>query len=201
MQTRFLRAISLASLMIFLGSLPGGAVAEQQSQTSEPAQELTPPRQIEMYLDGFHNYRTESKLPKDKQSQIRVAHYCSHFSDDLIQCVLYDGNTKHARLIGMEYVIPDKVYQSLPASEKKYWHPHNGEVDSGMLVMPGLSEEKQKQILSFVGTTHGKTWHAWNPTKDRLPFGEAKLMWPVEPDQMKADTKKMLEARKANPAF
>ncbi|MDB5098268.1 MAG: hypothetical protein JWM80_2689 [Cyanobacteria bacterium RYN_339] len=167
---------------------------------AEP-QDLTPVRQIEMYLDGFHNYKREVGLPPAKQSQLRVAHYCSHYSPELIQCVLYDGNGKGARLIGVEYVVPEAVYRGLPAAERKYWHPHDGEVDSGMLVLPGLPADQQKAVLATVRKTWGKTWHVWDYRQDKLPFGEPRLMWPVAPGQQSETTRKAMQERARNPAF
>jgi len=175
------------------------AMAEPGSPEAkaEPTQELVPPQQIEMYLDGFHIYKKQMNLPTEKQTQVRVAHYCTHYSPELFECVVYSGNSKNSRLIGIEYVVTKEAYDALPAAEKKYWHPHDGEVDSGLLRMPGLSEEKEKATLNFLKTTYGKTWNLWQP-EDKLPVGTPELMWAISPDQIKAETKKAVEARAAD---
>jgi len=176
-----------------------------------------PPKQVEMYLDGFHNYKSDLKREPGKQLQLRVGHFCVHNSPDLIQCMLFDTNGsvegKHPRLIGVEYVITDKVYQSLSKAEKEYWHPHDGEVSSGMLVLPGMPKKDQDDTLKFVSTTWGKTWHAWNPERQSekdgaskvvwpdIPKGPAQLMWSVRPADATAETKKIMADRAANPAF
>jgi hypothetical protein len=36
-------------------------------------------------------------------------------------------------MVGIEYVIAEKLFEGLPADEKKYWHSHKHEVESGML--------------------------------------------------------------------
>jgi len=36
-------------------------------------------------------------------------------------------------MVGIEYVITEKLFEGLPADEKKYWHSHKHEVESGML--------------------------------------------------------------------
>jgi hypothetical protein len=164
-------------------------------------QDLTPTRQIEMYLDGYHIYHDEQGLPTERQRQVRVAHYCHHVTAELVQCVLYDGNGKDAKLIGIEYVIPDKVFKALPAAEQRLWHPHDGEVDSGMLVAPGLPTAAQNKLLGDLRSTHGKTWHAWQVDRDKFPLGEPKLMWAIDPKQISAKTGASMQQRKRNPHF
>ncbi|MBU6450341.1 MAG: DUF1264 domain-containing protein [Cyanobacteria bacterium REEB67] len=175
-----------------------------------------PPKQVEMYLDGFHNYKTDAGLAPDKQLQLRVGHFCVHHSPTLIQCILFDTNgsvaDKHPRLLGVEYVITNEVYQSLSKEEKQYWHPHDGEVSSTMLCLPGMPAEQEKATLDFVRTTWGKTWHAWNPERQgsgleskvdwpALPLGPARLMWSVKPGDESAMTKKTLADRAKDAAF
>lgn len=189
------RSLAVFGILGLVGGTPGVALGHQTQQN------LTPVRQIEMYLDGFHNAKREIGLPPGKQSQLRVAHYCSHYSPDLIQCVLYDGNAKGARLIGIEYVVPEAVYRGLPLGERKYWHPHNGEVDSGMLILPGLPSAQQRATLATVRKTWGKTWHVWDVRNDKLPLGEPRLMWPVAPSEMNDATHRMLKQRAKDPAF
>ncbi len=58
-------------------------------------------------------------------------------NEDFAQCVLFDGNTAEANLHGLEYIISEKVYDTLPPVEQSYWHPHNYEILSGQLVAPG----------------------------------------------------------------
>lgn len=164
------------------------------------AQELVPPMQVEMYLDGYHNYKKQSHLPAEKQTQVRVAHYCHHISPDLFQCLVYNGNGKDAKLVGVEYVVPETVYNKLPENEKKYWHPHQGEVESGLLRLPGMQKEKEKEILGVLSHTYGKTWNLWQPG-DEIPYGEPELMWPIGNDQINENTKKSLSARQANHQF
>ena len=40
------------------------------------------------------------------------------------QCLIFDSDTPGARLIGIEYVIPEETFVTLPEEEKKYWHSH-----------------------------------------------------------------------------
>jgi hypothetical protein len=197
-------AVILSSIAAICLSGASGAAdtAHEHDADAEkkPAQELTPPKQIEMYLDGYHCYKSEAKVGVHKQKQVRVAHYCSHYSPDLIMCSVYDGNGKTAKLIGIEYVVPETVYKALPAGEKKYWHPHDGEVSGGLLTMPGMPAEKEKAVLGFVSHTYGKTWNLWQPG-DKLPYGEPKLMWPITADKLADATKESIEKRKTDYTF
>lgn len=185
-------------LLLLLAFLTG--MAPVVAMECPEGQELTPPHSVSMYLDGFHNYAGQEKLPKEKQLQLRVSHYCKQLRPDLFQCIVYQGNGKDAKLLGVEYVITKEAYAKLSAKEKKSWHPHDGEVDSGMLAMPGLDPAKEKETLAFVRTTFGKTWHAWQPG-DEMPIGPARLMWAVPPNDANAQTIKDMAARKANPAY
>ncbi len=171
------------------------------SHSYAQSQERIPVEQLQIYVDGFHNYKRDINLSAEKQQQMRVTHYCQSVNPDLIQCVVYDGNTKDAHLIGVEHIISDKVYQSLFATEKKYWHPHDGEVDSGMLDLPGVPEEQKKGLLAMIRTTHGKTWHVWDAHKDKIPLGTPSLMWAVDPKKMNSETKRKMEERKKNVSF
>lgn len=153
-----------------------------------------------MYLDGFHNYVGQEKLPKEKQLQQRYAHYCKQLSPDMFQCIIYEGNGKDAKLVGTEHVITEKLYKTLPASEKKYWHPHDGEVDSGMLRAPGMDAEKEKATLAFLKHTYGKTWNVWQPG-DQLPVGQPKLMWSIKPEHINEKTKKQIANRETDHHF
>ncbi len=204
---RIARRISLVLLFSLLGFSPlgGGTEAKSPTKGKEQAkpegQSRIPVEELQIYVDGFHNYKRDVNLPAQKQRQMRVTHYCQPVNDDLIQCVVYDGNTKGAHLIGVEHIISDKAFQSLPDAEKKFWHPHDGEVDSGMLDLPGMPDEQKKGLLQTIRTTHGKTWHVWDASKDAIPMGTPSLMWAIDPDKMNTVTKRKMEQRKKNNTF
>lgn len=60
--------------------------------------------------------------------QVEAHHYCSHLNEEVRQCVIYDSAEPGARLIGIEYIISRRLFDSLPAEEKKFWHSHTFEV-------------------------------------------------------------------------
>ena len=61
---------------------------------------------------------------------------------NLAQCVLFDGNTAEARMMGIEYIASEKLYNTLPTEEKAYWHPHNSPVSCACLAFRTLRKRK-----------------------------------------------------------
>jgi len=122
-----------------------------------------------VYLDGLHfrNGRMEE--------QMDVHHYCATLNDDLIQCVLFDGNGRDARMVGIEYVVGAKLFESLPLEEKAMWHSHRYEVKSGQLVAPGMPAHAEHELMGKLISTYGKTWHTWADDPN-LPIGPPALM-------------------------
>lgn len=110
-------------------------------------------------------------------------HFCKQVNAGFLQCAIFDGNTEEANLIGVEYIISERPSLSLPERERGYWHPHNFEVFSGELVAPGLPEAAERELMSLLVNSYGKTWHLWHAGRhdgapgDLLPMGEAMLMW------------------------
>ncbi|HEV3486864.1 MAG TPA: OBAP family protein, partial [Vicinamibacterales bacterium] len=144
-------------------------------------QSKAPLEQISMYLNGFHPTKADPSL------QMESHHYCDQVNEDFAQCVLYDGNTAQARLHGIEYIISERLYATLPADEKPYWHPHNYEILSGTLRMPGLPDVAEKEAMKTKMNSYGKTWHVWmtgvhGRTADELPLGPAHLAWSFNRD-------------------
>jgi hypothetical protein len=45
----------------------------------------------------------------------------------LFQCVIYDANKSGSRLIGIEYIVSERIFETLPEDEK-LWHSHRHEV-------------------------------------------------------------------------
>jgi len=144
-------------------------------------QAKAPVEKIAMYLNGFHVSKHDPKM------QMEAHHYCNQANEDFAQCVLFDGNTNEARLMGIEYIISEKLYNTLPTEEKAYWHPHNYEVLSGTLRMPGLPDAAEKEALKTKINSYGKTWHTWmtgvhGHQADALPLGPPYLQWSFNRD-------------------
>jgi hypothetical protein len=155
-------------------------------------QDTTPLKDFDIYVVGLHCAKGEPEM------QMEAHHFCRQVNQDLLQCVLFDGNTKDANLIGIEYIVSERLFDGLPDEEKPYWHPHNYEILSGQLSAPGLPEAAERAFMKELMNSYGKTWHTWHTGRhdgepgDRLPLGDPKLMWSFNRDgeadeRLKAD--------------
>jgi hypothetical protein len=123
------------------------------------------------YLNGFHFYAD------DLGRQVEANHYCTHLTEDFHQCVIYSSNRRDAKLIGIEYIVSEKIFKSLPEDEKKLWHSHHYEVKSGELTAPGVPNVAEHAFMRDLVTTYGKTWHTWQIDRDpNFPMGIPQLM-------------------------
>lgn len=124
------------------------------------------------------------------------------------QCLIYDSPEKNARLIGVEYMITPKIYETLPPEERKLWHTHTYEVKSGMLIMPApavtpqnMWEAAETAEMEDVIPLYGKTFHFWQVDRgDRVPLGMPQLMGSFQSDAdvekaVKGGRKALLEER------
>src|SRR3954453_20239469 len=145
-------------------------------------QDTTPLKDFDIYVAGLHCAKHEPGM------QMEAHHFCRHVNQDFLQCVLFDGNTKDANLIGIEYIISERLFATLPPDERSYWHPHNYEILSGQLCAPGLPDVAERAFLKELMNSYGKTWHTWHTGRhdgapgDRLPLGDPKLMWSFNRD-------------------
>ena len=95
------------------------------------------------------------------------------------QCLLYDSPERNARLIGVEYMVSERLFKTLDPEEQKLWHSHVYEVKSGMLFMPkptGVPESvwlaAETKAMEEIITLYGKTYHFWEIDKGaKLPLG------------------------------
>jgi hypothetical protein len=164
---------------------PAGAPKEPNTKMLEAGAKVlqgnAPLAGFDIYLNGFHPMKDHPEM------QVEAHHFCRQVNEDLAQCALFDGNTRAANLNGIEYIISEKLYAGLPAAERQYWHPHNGEILSGLLVAPGLPQAAEHALMKKKINSYGKTWHLWNTGAngkpgDSLPLGAPMLAWSFSRD-------------------
>lgn len=179
------RAVVCAAVIFTLSGCGGGNTAssvqapgaEETAKTkaletgAAVLQDRPPVDAINAYLDGFHFYNGQMKV------QMEAHHYCAILNEDVIQCTIYDGNVKDAKLMGVEYIISETLFAGLPEQEKALWHSHVQEVKSGQLIAPGIPEVAEHALMEKLIHTYGKTWHTWHTDLDKdLPRGMPQLM-------------------------
>ncbi len=137
---------------------------------------MAPMSNHHLHFCGIHVAKNDPKF------QIITQHYCGMVGNEMHQCLLYDSIGKNAKLVGVEYIISDKMFRGLPDEEKKYWHPHTYEVLGGGLVSPSMTPEDELAFMKGLLLTWGKTWHTWPDPKTPIPMGTPLLMWSLTAD-------------------
>lgn len=191
------RALALALTLAPALVLPAPASAQERPQAPPGAEKSAATKALEagarllqgnsplapmdIYLSGFH------PLKEHPEHQLEAHHFCHQVNEDFAQCVLFDGNTAKAHLTGIEYIISEKLFETLPQDERQFWHPHNGEILSGQLVAPGIPAAAEKALMRRKMNSYGKTWHVWNTgtagqVGDELPLGPPMLAWSFNRD-------------------
>ena len=138
---------------------------------AEVMQSKTPLKGFNAYLDGFHFYNGNIN------AQMEAHHYVNQLNEDLYQAIIFDGNDKDAKIMGIEYIISERLFKKLSGEEKKLWHSHDYEVSSGSLIAPGIPEIAEHELMEKLISTYGKTIHTWHTDQERsLPIGSPMIM-------------------------
>ncbi|KAL8507214.1 hypothetical protein ACS0TY_017939 [Phlomoides rotata] len=134
-------------------------------------QSLKPIKQMHQHVCTFALYSD------DMTRQIETHHYVTRLNQDFLQCAVYDSDLSSAHLIGVEYIISDRLFENLAPDEQKLWHSHAYEIKSGLWVNPRVPEMAVKQELQNLAKTYGKFWCTWQTDRgDKLPMGPPALM-------------------------
>ena len=165
-------------------SLSGAALAADEHRSDQRGEGglMAPVQSLHAHFCGIHIAKSNPKF------QLIAQHYCMARSEEMHQCLLYDSCEKNAKLLGVEYIISDRLYRQLPDAEKKYWHPHTYEVLAGGLIAPSMKPEDELAFMKALLTTWGKTWHTWPDPRTPIPLGEPLLMWAVTGDGQLEET-------------
>ena len=134
-------------------------------------QDKTPLNKMNLYLDGFHFYSGYM------EGQMEAHHYVTQLNEDVFQAIIFDGNGDDAKIMGVEYIITERLFKQLPEEEKTLWHSHHYEVKSGILIAPGIPDQVEYVLMENLISTYGKTIHTWHTDRDlELPFGPPLIM-------------------------
>jgi hypothetical protein len=157
-------------------ALVSGAALTARAQACEV--KGTPLEAMHLHLCAFHVAKDDPKF------QLEAHHYCMPLREDgkLFQCIVTDSSKPGAKILGVDYIVTDDIYLGLSKAEKEFWHPHDYEVTSGLLVAPKLSEDDENKFMAVVRKTWGKTFHTWADPGTELPLGTPRLMWAFTKD-------------------
>jgi hypothetical protein len=163
------------------------AAAQHGEHNAKEGPFMAPITSVHAHFCGIHIAKKNPKF------QVIAQHYCGPRGEEMHQCLLFDSMEKNAKLLGVEYIVSDRLYQELPAAEKAFWHPHTYEVLAGGLIAPSMKQEDEMAFMKALITTWGKTWHTWPDPKTDVPIGEPLLMWSLTGDGQ--DDKNVVAAR------
>ncbi|CAI9087862.1 OLC1v1022046C1 [Oldenlandia corymbosa var. corymbosa] len=153
---------------------PGKSMTVEQTMLDKGAQmlqTLEPIKQMSQHVCTFALYSN------DMHRHIETHHYVTRINQDFLQCAVYDSDDSHGRLIGVEYIISDRLFEGLNPEEQKLWHSHAYEIKSGLWVNPRVPEMVVKPELENLARTYGKFWCTWQTDRgDKLPMGPPALM-------------------------
>ena len=132
-------------------------------------QSLQPVKQVKQHVCTFALYA------HDPKRQLETHHYVSRLNQDFLQCAVYDSDAADARLIGVEYIVSRKVFDTLPAEEQRLWHSHAHEITAGLWASPRVPGMLEKPELDHLASTLGKFWWTaattsrWAPPRSWCP--------------------------------
>jgi Protein of unknown function (DUF1264) len=159
--------IAVATLM-FSVSVSNTAIAQQQQEITTNATAAAKP------VDGYNLPQGHLNAVRHNfdDPSLRVEHFCKPHDRVMMVCQLYDSNSANATLIGIEYIITQEQYDSLPNREKPYWHAHREELSPQRADprMPELSPEQAQAEMAKLHPTWGKVIITWIPSDDLPSF-------------------------------
>jgi protein tyrosine phosphatase (PTP) superfamily phosphohydrolase (DUF442 family) len=154
-----------AALMLSI-PVSNTAIAQQQGMTNATAAAKP--------VDGYNLPQGHLNAVRHNfdDPSLRVEHFCKPHDRVMMVCQLYDSNSANATLIGIEYMITQEQYDSLPNREKPYWHAHREELrpERADPMMPELSPEQAQAEMAKMFPTWGKVIITWIPSDDLPSF-------------------------------
>ena len=91
-------------------------------------------------------------------------------------CLLFPtGMNDQDKPYGIEFVIPNSTYKTLPEEEKRYWHYHLTELPKVKATTPDMTSEEAAKVKPVLDETYGKVVYVWQ-LGDLLPIGQPKAI-------------------------
>jgi hypothetical protein len=200
--TNMMRKILVVGLALGVFSCAGPKTKEETTEvttiasgapTPEEAASLWPTDSLILHMAGVH------PMKSNPSHQVKAHHYCNEVNDDLTQCVIYDSHSPQARMTGIQYIISNRLYAQLPLAERQYWAPKNYEILSGQLTAPGMTTQKEHDLMRSKLNSYSKTYQFNFATSSdtgmvSVPMGQPMLAWTFNRDgEVKADLQMDLE--------
>jgi hypothetical protein len=108
--------------------------------------------------------------------QFLIHSFLNSFNDEFGHALLYDSETADAKLIGVQYIISERVFLSLPEEEKKFWYSFQYMVKHGLIVAPSLPSMAEKPLMAHLSACYGKAFLFWQTQQSPLPYGIPKIL-------------------------
>lgn len=164
----FVTAFALTTVLMLSSSVSNTIAQQQGMNATGTAANATKP------VDGYNLPQGHLNAVRHifEDPSLRVEHFCKPHDRVMMVCQLYDSNSVNATLIGIEYIITQEQYDSLPDREKPYWHAHREEFapDRADPMMPELSPEEAQAEMEKMLPTWGKVIITWMPNDDMPSF-------------------------------
>jgi hypothetical protein len=164
--TAFVIAVAVLMLGVSVSNI---AIAQQQGMTN-----ATSSSAAAKPVDGYNLPQGHLNAVRHvfDDPSLRVEHFCKPSDKIMMVCQLYDSNSANATLIGIEYIITQQQYDSLPNREKPYWHAHREELrpERADPMMPELTPEQTQAEMAKMLPTWGKVIITWMPGDDMPSF-------------------------------
>jgi hypothetical protein len=161
--------MAAAALMLSI-SVSSTAAAQQQQAMTTNATSAAAAKPVDGYNLPQGHLNAVRHVFDDPS--LRVEHFCKPNDKIMMVCQLYDSNSANATLIGIEYILTQQQYDSLPDREKPYWHAHREEFAPNRAdpMMPELSPEQAQAEMAKLFPTWDKVIITWIPSDDLPSF-------------------------------
>ena len=167
-------AFTILAVTLMLSIPVSNTAIAQQQQQQQQGMTTTNTTAAAKPVDGYNLPQGHLNAVRHNfdDPSLRMEHFCKPHDRVMMVCQLYDSNSANATLIGIEYIITQEQYDSLPNREKPYWHAHREELSPQRADprMPELSPEQAQAEMAKLHPTWGKVIITWIPSDDLPSF-------------------------------